>query len=377
VLSLRERRSGNLGVAAAQQPVQKTCDSLRSARYLCLGHAERARTRLSFPQDNSVDALWCAEEKNPLMACFISYAQNYEDVILWRTLKHVQNGFYVDCGAYEPVRHSVTKAFYDRGWRGINIEPIPLLLRQFVEQRPLDINLAVAVSDHSHGASFYEVPDTGLSTLFPDIAAHHVEAGFIARKTKVPTSRLSDILRQFAPSEIHFLKVDVEGAEELVLRGADFENFRPWIVIVEAIRPTTRVSSNAWEASLLASKYDFVYFDGLNRFYLAQEHAELTASFALPPNVFDDFVLDEIAQTRRIVEDMTQSTSWRLTAPLRRAKMAVKRLREHQFQFADRIDRLSTALNAVFRRAFHPALPAPALNPCETPPMPSSRSSAP
>ena len=30
---------------------------------------------------------------------FISYAQNFEDVMLWRALKHISEGFYIDIGA--------------------------------------------------------------------------------------------------------------------------------------------------------------------------------------------------------------------------------------------------------------------------------------
>ena len=33
---------------------------------------------------------------------FVSYAQNGEDVVLWRALSHVENGFYVDVGAADP-----------------------------------------------------------------------------------------------------------------------------------------------------------------------------------------------------------------------------------------------------------------------------------
>ena len=62
------------------------------------------------------------------MSSFVSYAQNYEDLMLWRALRHVEQGFYVDCGAYDPEEHSVTKAFYERGWSGINIEPVPSLI---------------------------------------------------------------------------------------------------------------------------------------------------------------------------------------------------------------------------------------------------------
>jgi len=52
-----------------------------------------------------------------------SYAQNFEDVMLWRALKHVEKGFYVDIGAQDPLVDSVSLAFYEHGWRGVNVEP--------------------------------------------------------------------------------------------------------------------------------------------------------------------------------------------------------------------------------------------------------------
>ena len=53
----------------------------------------------------------------------VSYSQNFEDVMLWRALKDVENGFYIDVGANHPAIDSVTKLFYENGWSGINIEP--------------------------------------------------------------------------------------------------------------------------------------------------------------------------------------------------------------------------------------------------------------
>ena len=35
-----------------------------------------------------------------------------------------RSGFYVDVGAGHPTEDSVTRHFYDLGWRGINVEPI-------------------------------------------------------------------------------------------------------------------------------------------------------------------------------------------------------------------------------------------------------------
>ena len=54
---------------------------------------------------------------------FISYAQNAEDVVLWRTLGHVPCGSYVDVGAADPTADSVTRGSMKR-WRGVNVEPV-------------------------------------------------------------------------------------------------------------------------------------------------------------------------------------------------------------------------------------------------------------
>jgi hypothetical protein len=53
------------------------------------------------------------------------YAQHGEDRSLAGLLGRRRRGFYIDVGAWDPVQDSVTKHFYDRGWRGINVEPHP------------------------------------------------------------------------------------------------------------------------------------------------------------------------------------------------------------------------------------------------------------
>ena len=44
---------------------------------------------------------------------FVSYAQNFEDVLLWRALRDIEHGFYVDVGAQDPVTDSVSLSFYE------------------------------------------------------------------------------------------------------------------------------------------------------------------------------------------------------------------------------------------------------------------------
>lgn len=234
---------------------------------------------------------------------FISYADNFEDVMLWRALRDVQNGFYIDVGAADPVDISVTRAFYDAGWRGVNIEPSRHYFERLQALRPADVNLNIAVAEAPGTGIFYEIPQTGLSTLDETIAAGHREAGWTVEVREVPIKTLAEICRLHAPGEIHFLKIDVEGAEAEVLAGADFSAFRPWIVVLEATRPLTTVTSTGWEPVILDAGYKFVWFDGLNRFYIAEEHhAELQQHFRLPPNPFDYFVKYDFKMETRLAE---------------------------------------------------------------------------
>ena len=222
---------------------------------------------------------------------FVSYAQNYEDVMLRRALKNVDKGFYIDVGANDPVVDSVTKAFYDAGWRGINIEPVSEWFEKLQQDRPDDINLQLAVGARKGKINFYEVVGTGLSTVDESIAKRHVqEHGFELKKHKIPAVRLTTICEQHPQKDIHFLKIDVEGAELSALQGLDLKKFRPWIILVESTLPAMQIENyDEWENYLTDRGYHYTYFDGLNRYYVADERDELDTAFIAPPNYFDYF----------------------------------------------------------------------------------------
>ncbi len=222
---------------------------------------------------------------------FISYAQNFEDVLLWRALGTVEHGFYIDVGAQHPDADSVTRAFYDRGWTGVNIEPLLAEAARIRAARPRDVTLQLALGAEAGEAVLHALDGTGLSTLDPAVAAGHAETRAV-REVVVPVRTLAEICRLYAPPDIHFLKIDVEGAERAVLEGADLQAFRPWIILAEATAPDSTTPTHAeWEPLLLDAEYRFVWFDGLNRYYVAAErHDALAPAFSTPPNVFDDFL---------------------------------------------------------------------------------------
>jgi hypothetical protein len=73
-----------------------------------------------------------------------------------------------------------------------------------------------------------------------------------------------------------------------VLAGADWRRFRPKVVLVEAVAPGTMAPSHAeWEPILFGAGYGFAFFDGLNRFYVADEAAALKARFPEKPASWD------------------------------------------------------------------------------------------
>ena len=235
----------------------------------------------------------------------ISYAQTHEDVLLWRALHKVRRGFYIDVGAHDPTALSVTRAFYDHGWRGLNVEPNPSYAEKLREERPRDVTLEVALGQRPGMATFYEFGDTGLSTLVKEIADEHIAAGFKATERRVPVTTFAALLDDLGNQQVHFLKIDVEGYELQVLRGADFAQVRPWIVLIEAVRPMTSISSfGIWEPLLLEAGYEFVYFDGLNRFYVAEERSDLKRYFSTPVSICDPFRDSEVVRLSDSVAEL-------------------------------------------------------------------------
>jgi FkbM family methyltransferase len=211
------------------------------------------------------------------------YSQFYEDYILGYVFKDQKSGFYVDVGANDPDKSSVTKYFYLAGWRGINIEPIPELVEKLRTSRPEDTNKGVAISDRPGELALYKgVEASGLSTLSPKIAASHRAKGFVFTKIKIPVTTLNAVLDEHARDkpEITFLNVDVEGFEKQVLSSIDFKRYRPRVIMAESTAPLTEVATHQlWESILIGNGYIFAMDDGLNRYYVHSSQESLLPKF--------------------------------------------------------------------------------------------------
>ena len=171
----------------------------------------------------------------------VSYSQDAEDLLLkgflWHTGKHTDyKGFYVDVGAHHPFRYSNTAIFYEIGWRGINIEPDPSLIKNFQIMRNRDINLNFGIANEEKDSNFFIFDDTAFNTFDEEIAKKVNEQSCRMREQRIiPLRKLSTLLEQYLPKgqEIDFFSIDVEGLDLEVLKSNDWKKFSPQFILVE------------------------------------------------------------------------------------------------------------------------------------------------
>lgn len=226
-----------------------------------------------------------------MQKALIAYGGNLEDVLLFRALRGIERGFYIDVGANDPIEDSVTKLFYDRHWHGINVEPQQKHFKALLKARPRDINLGVAASNRNGLITFHEVGGWGhgLSTLKPDALKDRDLRGERVRTYDVRAMTLTDICAEHAPADVHFLKIDVEGAEEDVLRGFDLTRYRPWIIVAECFKKPP-----PWETLITKNGYTFAQADPANRYYVSDEHQSLLSAFSFPVDAYERYSRKDI-----------------------------------------------------------------------------------
>jgi FkbM family methyltransferase len=231
-----------------------------------------------------------------------SYAQNFEDVMLWRALGDVENGFYIDIGAQHPVIDSVSKAFYEKGWRGIHVEATHAYAQLLRQDRPDEIVIEAAVSDEHGSITFYEIPESGLSTGDTQIATAHRQKGQQVKEALIRTITLADVFALAGDRVIHWLKIDVEGMEMKVVQGWGESHHRPWLLIIESTLPNSRtIVEWEWLKMVNEKGYEKVYFDGVSSFFVHSSQIHLAKYFASGVNLYDDFKLSKMGASGKYV----------------------------------------------------------------------------
>lgn len=130
-------------------------------------------------------------------------------------------GFFVDIGAHHPLRFSNTYKFYQNGWRGINVDPLPGIKKAFDKVRSRDINLELGISSANSYLNFY---------MFREPA---------------------------------FFSIDVEGLGFEVLSSNNSDRYKPKVIVVE--QRSQRIDPSIFNSSVfrLLDKKEFYLYSKL------------------------------------------------------------------------------------------------------------------
>ena len=155
-----------------------------------------------------------------------------EKQLVWEFFGRKRQGFFVEVGANDPRSGSQTWLLEENGWRGVLVEPQAVLCEKLRQARSRSRVFQVACSgpEREGEALLHIGTHDGVSTLEKQRDSHDLQ--FVGTE-RVKVTTLDKVLREAGAGRIDFLSIDVEGHEIEVLRGFDFEKYRPALILVE------------------------------------------------------------------------------------------------------------------------------------------------
>ena len=140
--------------------------------------------------------------------------------VLIRMFPSETNGFFLDVGSGHGTIGSNTKALEERGWKGICVDPFPT----YMEGRTCVMEKVVV--SHSAGQVVKFHTHSGLGGIADTLGKWKDEAQK-SPAVELTTTTLAEVLaRNNAPPFIHFMSIDIEGAELDALKGIPFDKYR-------------------------------------------------------------------------------------------------------------------------------------------------------
>ena len=163
------------------------------------------------------------------------YSQFKQDEYLENTVfKGFKNGIFMDIGAHDGVTYNNT-LFFEKthGWTGFNVEPIRTVYEKLIGNRPAAVNIQCAVSSNDGVAEF--LCNTGHTEMisglkdsfdkrhFERLERENAQKGGTTEIIQVNTYRFETLCEMYNIRHIHYLSIDVEGAEFDVIKSINFD----------------------------------------------------------------------------------------------------------------------------------------------------------
>jgi FkbM family methyltransferase len=147
--------------------------------------------------------------------------------VIGRMFPGVTDGFFLDVGSGHGTIGSNTKALEELGWTGICVDPFPT----YMDGRTCRMEKVVVSDTAGQVVKFHT--HSGLGGIADTLGKWKAEAEK-SPAVELTTTTLADVLeRNNAPSFIHFVSLDIEGAELDALRAMPFDKYRFGAMAIE------------------------------------------------------------------------------------------------------------------------------------------------
>ena len=201
-------------------------------------------------------------------------AQFGEDLVIYDFFQNSPPGFFVEAGAYDGEFVSNTWLLESLGWNGLLVEPHPRMAEACRQNRPCSIvkEVALGPANASGTVDFTcaDSPEGGAVLSFLEAESDHIERcleeNCTLTKVSVPYTSLTTLLEPITDS-LEFLSLDVEGGELSILKGLDFHQFAPRMIVVEQ---QGRDTADELRNYLFERNYRLLTTRGCNEIFVAR-----------------------------------------------------------------------------------------------------------
>jgi FkbM family methyltransferase len=144
---------------------------------------------------------------------------------------------YIDIGANDPVGCNNTYLFYQKGNKGVLVEPDFDFYKLIKDVRPQDLVINAAISNEANKeANFYVFDLPALNTLSAEEASVRSKSGVykLIETRKIKLITVENIIKEYLNNGLpDLISLDVEGFDYLILDSFDFEKYPVPVWIVE------------------------------------------------------------------------------------------------------------------------------------------------
>ena len=178
----------------------------------------------------------------------------------------IENGYYADIGAYDPMYQSNTFNLHSQGWSGVNVDANHSRIQKFIYQRAEDTNLHLAVASSEKILTFYESVDDSASTASEKV--RNSQPSTFVGSSQVHALPLGEICRRYFLAKPKFMNLDVEGLGYEALASNDWQNPKCYPEVISSEWNYLNKVENENSPENLLKSYGYIKVNSLPEFNL-------------------------------------------------------------------------------------------------------------